>query len=234
MGSIMYTIFQAEPEPDPVNDSQSSTKDSSLYDSGAWPDPPHVGDVNREAQRLASEAIERAATLHLQQRSVHRLGSVFSMSYHPWVLEDIDGLAQDCSNSSALAVELLQSCTKPSISLLNVLAPSSTISLALVKTAVTPVRLQWCCCNFVLSYQYDIDMISIWYCHSSNKSRIYRVVLDLSKKSPQLNGRATALSSLDDQQIRKFKWELSVHVATASSLQMWHLMMSWQLQEWWA
>ena len=28
---------------------------------------------------------------------------------------DIDGLVQDCSNSSALAVELLQSCTKPSI-----------------------------------------------------------------------------------------------------------------------
>ena len=28
---------------------------------------------------------------------------------------DIDGLVQDCSNSSALAMELLQSCTKPSI-----------------------------------------------------------------------------------------------------------------------
>ena len=27
----------------------------------------------------------------------------------------IDGLVQDCSNSSALALELLQSCTKPSI-----------------------------------------------------------------------------------------------------------------------
>ena len=26
-----------------------------------------------------------------------------------------DGLVQDCSNSSALAMELLQSCTKPSI-----------------------------------------------------------------------------------------------------------------------
>ena len=29
---------------------------------------------------------------------------------------DIDGLVQDCSNSSALAMELLQSCTKPLIS----------------------------------------------------------------------------------------------------------------------
>ena len=27
----------------------------------------------------------------------------------------IDGLVQDCSNSSALAMELLQSCAKPSI-----------------------------------------------------------------------------------------------------------------------
>ena len=31
----------------------------------------------------------------------------------------IDGLVQDCSNSSALAMELLQSCTKPSIYLLH-------------------------------------------------------------------------------------------------------------------
>ena len=36
-----------------------------------------------------------------------------------WVLvnigSDIEGLAQDCSNSSVLAMELLQSCAKPSI-----------------------------------------------------------------------------------------------------------------------
>ena len=35
------------------------------------------------------------------------LGSIY--------LFHIDGLVQDCSNSSALAMELLQSCTKPSI-----------------------------------------------------------------------------------------------------------------------
>ena len=34
--------------------------------------------------------------------------AVFSNTY-------IDGLAQDCGNSSALALELPQSCTKPSI-----------------------------------------------------------------------------------------------------------------------
>ena len=34
-----------------------------------------------------------------------------------WMIQahHIDGLVQDCSNSSALAMELLQSCTKPSI-----------------------------------------------------------------------------------------------------------------------
>ena len=32
------------------------------------------------------------------------------------VVKHIDGLVQDCSNSSALAMELLQCCTKPSIS----------------------------------------------------------------------------------------------------------------------
>ena len=36
-------------------------------------------------------------------------------SKHQWHL---NGLVQDCSNSSALAMELLQSCTKPSIYLL--------------------------------------------------------------------------------------------------------------------
>ena len=35
--------------------------------------------------------------------------------YTAWHWEYIDGLVQDCSNSSALAMELLQSCTKPSI-----------------------------------------------------------------------------------------------------------------------
>ena len=38
------------------------------------------------------------------------------------VVEYIDGLVQDCSNSIADALELLQSCTKPSI--LSVMSPS--------------------------------------------------------------------------------------------------------------
>ena len=39
----------------------------------------------------------------------HRITSVL------FICEYIDGLMQDCSNSSTLAMELLQSCTKPSI-----------------------------------------------------------------------------------------------------------------------
>ena len=30
-----------------------------------------------------------------------------------YITQEIDGLVQDCSNSSALAMELLQSCTEP-------------------------------------------------------------------------------------------------------------------------
>ena len=30
-----------------------------------------------------------------------------------WIPHDIDGIVQDCSNSSAFAIELLESCTKP-------------------------------------------------------------------------------------------------------------------------
>ena len=37
------------------------------------------------------------------------------MAQHHQALDHLDGLVQDCSNSSALAMELLQSCTKPLI-----------------------------------------------------------------------------------------------------------------------
>ena len=38
----------------------------------------------------------------------------------------VDGLVQGCSNSSALAMRLLQSCTKPSICSLNIAVPGMT------------------------------------------------------------------------------------------------------------
>ena len=45
----------------------------------------------------------------------HKPCAVFAVVWS-WSFTHIDGLVQDCSNSSALAMELLQSCTKPSIS----------------------------------------------------------------------------------------------------------------------
>ena len=47
----------------------------------------------------------------------HRLDlNILLQNPYNWFNSYIDGLAQDCSNSSALAIELLQSCTKPLIS----------------------------------------------------------------------------------------------------------------------
>ena len=56
-------------------------------------------------------------------------------------VDQIDGLVQDCSNSSALAMELLQSCTKP-LKLSLDIHPSVTSSVAQFKTAVIPVHWQ--------------------------------------------------------------------------------------------
>ena len=54
----------------------------------------------------------------MKQSTVHRVPILW---YRVYAVKEmlnvhIDGLVQDCSNSSALAMELLQSCTKPSIS----------------------------------------------------------------------------------------------------------------------
>ena len=55
------------------------------------------------------------------------------LEYNPWIMHRVhallcfvvvgytDGLAQDCSNSSALALELLQPCTKPWMYILGLL-----------------------------------------------------------------------------------------------------------------
>ena len=45
-------------------------------------------------------------------RVTREVKAVFREAY---IDASIDGLVQDCSNSSALGMELLQSCTKPSI-----------------------------------------------------------------------------------------------------------------------
>ena len=44
--------------------------------------------------------------------------------------QHVDGLVQDCSNFSAVAMELLQSCTKPSISYLHFISSFNTAAKA--------------------------------------------------------------------------------------------------------
>ena len=44
------------------------------------------------------------------------------------IIEPISGLVQDCGNSSALALELPQSCTKPSLSQIQKLQKTITLS----------------------------------------------------------------------------------------------------------
>ena len=53
-------------------------------------------------------------SLYNQQYTCRHVCSVIVFHIH-YYLYDIDGSVQDCGNSSALAMELLQPCTKPSI-----------------------------------------------------------------------------------------------------------------------
>ena len=61
-------------------------------------------------------------------------------------MHDIDGLVQDCSNSIANALELLQFCTKPSISsILNIALIYNEISLGYISSViiVLPTAMCW-------------------------------------------------------------------------------------------
>ena len=57
---------------------------------------------------------------------------------------------QDCSNSIANALELLQSCTKPSMLCYILLKHGY---LCACKTAVTPLLMHWSYCSLALSHQ---------------------------------------------------------------------------------
>ena len=61
-------------------------------------------DVESKGDNLASSGKARIRT-QAQQNCVHIMQDILH----------IDGLVQDCSNSSAIAMELLQSCSKPLI-----------------------------------------------------------------------------------------------------------------------
>ena len=54
-------------------------------------------------------------SMHLASLGHYEIKQPFSLKALFNFQSNIDGLVQDSSNSSALAMELLQSCTKPSI-----------------------------------------------------------------------------------------------------------------------
>ena len=62
--------------------------------------------------KLVKEALTEVIC-GLQTSATSQRVSIYLNGGHDWSHE-IDGLVQDCSNSIATALELLQSCTKPS------------------------------------------------------------------------------------------------------------------------
>ena len=60
-------------------------------------------------------------------------------------VNDINGLLQDCSNSSALALELLQPCTEPSICMLFDMPHVNLRSQQVSKVDADGLAHSWCC-----------------------------------------------------------------------------------------
>ena len=91
-----------------------------------------------------SEKANRLITNKLVVANLSTSSTLFALTYH------IDGLAQDCSNSSALAMELLQSCAKPSTCMLHSMvdaSPAMGISIVVADAwwpgaSLSPIHLQ--------------------------------------------------------------------------------------------
>ena len=76
--------------------------------------------------------IDRGQFTHILHGYFTFTSAIIFLCQLEWSNSDIDGLVQDCSKSSALAMELLQSCTKPSIC--DYVSNSSTKGLSLYNT----------------------------------------------------------------------------------------------------
>ena len=59
--------------------------------------------------------IQNTSWLQWHKGHIHSFQQYMTDRYMPTVTRHIDGLVQDCSISSPLAMEILKSCTKPSI-----------------------------------------------------------------------------------------------------------------------
>ena len=61
-----------------------------MYDAESWPPPPDVEDVQDEAQRLAAEALHRAATFTIERGSVRKQPAPVLFAFqHPMMTVNI-------------------------------------------------------------------------------------------------------------------------------------------------
>ena len=94
-------------------------------------------------------------------------------------IRQIDGLLQDCSNSIANALELLQSCTKPSKCLLNHESFSGTLhcccSTCQISVILTLMNLQ--SCNFEIFKDLTIRHL-IWYWNGSQNFLVLIFIME--------------------------------------------------------
>ena len=86
-----------------------------------------------------------------------------SVIIHPWKIdrgphhnEYIDGLVQDCSNSSASAMELLQSCAEPSILSHSVISKHSKRPAVAIDIVISPV-------TSTVRYNSTLMTSKVWY-----------------------------------------------------------------------
>ena len=86
----------------------------------------------------------------------------------------IDGLAWDCGSSSADAMELLQSCAVPSVSVRKLLYTyvAMFMSMAWCRTLVVPVLMHWSCCSLALGHQYEHIIVLARECGGSGASTL--------------------------------------------------------------
>ena len=78
--------------------------------------------------KFGNQGCDYLSMLELKLIHVSKTGHWWHSENQVWV-PYIDGLAQDCSNCSALAMELLQSCTKSSICLIGLATEGVNINL---------------------------------------------------------------------------------------------------------
>ena len=72
-----------------------------------------VRNISRDIYEFHLAKVSRCKCVEVNVLDVHPLYPVTRSMTLQKVVEEIDGLVQDCSNSCALGMELLQSCTKP-------------------------------------------------------------------------------------------------------------------------